>query len=157
MSPLTTNSYVFALSSIQKCLGFNPIKIKNSQAEILLKDFKNQKLPSKSLRKPVTLKILSKLKSKIEKNFDNAFIKKAIWSVFTLAFFGCLRMGEIVCEKDNSFHSESAFCWGDVKTQKTMIKTFSFTFLNSLTKTSALLELFFHTRKFSIQNAGQKE
>jgi hypothetical protein len=27
MSPLTTNSYVFALSSIQKCLGFDPIKI----------------------------------------------------------------------------------------------------------------------------------
>jgi hypothetical protein len=122
MSPLTTNSYVFALSSIQKCLGFNPIKIKNSQAEILLKGFKNQKPPSKKLRKPVTLKILSNLKSKIEKNFDNIFIKKAIWSAFTLAFFGCLRMGEIVCEKENSFHSESAFCWGDVKIHKDHLK-----------------------------------
>jgi hypothetical protein len=122
MSPLTTNSYVFALSSIQKCLGFNPIKIKNSQAEILLKGFKNQKPPSKKLRKPVTLKILSNLKSKIEKNFDNVYLKKAIWSAFTLAFFGCLRMGEIVCKKENSFHSESAFCWGDVKIHKNYLK-----------------------------------
>jgi hypothetical protein len=118
MSPLTTNSYVFALSSIQKCLGYDPIKIKNSQAEILLKGFKNQKSPSKKLRKPVTLKILAKLKIKIKKKFDDILLKKAIWSTFTLAFFGCLRMGEIVCKKENSFHSDSAFCWGDIKIHK---------------------------------------
>jgi hypothetical protein len=99
-------------------LGYDPIKIKNSQAEILLKGFKNQKSPSKKLRKPVTLKILAKLKIKIKKKFDDILLKKAIWSTFTLAFFGCLRMGEIVCKKENSFHSDSAFCWGDIKIHK---------------------------------------
>jgi hypothetical protein len=39
-----------------------------------------------------------------------------------MAFFGCLRMGEIVCENENTYHKDFAFCWEDVEIHKTYLQ-----------------------------------
>jgi hypothetical protein len=122
MSPLTINSYVFSLSSLQKNLGFGAFKIKNSQAEILLKGAKNSRKLLARNRKPITLKILESIKEKLKIKIKNKLLKKVIWSAFTMAFFGCLRMGEIVCENENTYHKDSAFCWEDIKIHESYLQ-----------------------------------
>jgi integrase len=117
-SPTTINSYIFALSSLQKTMGFNPINVKNTQASALLKGISNSCKKKKLFREPVTLKSLSKIKKKIETEISGFLTKKAIWSAFTLAFFGCCRMGELVCEKESIFHPKNALCWEDINLEK---------------------------------------
>jgi hypothetical protein len=57
-------------------MGYDPIKIKNCEASTLLKGISNSCKKKKLFREPVTLKILSKIKEKIETEINGILSKK---------------------------------------------------------------------------------
>jgi len=107
LSPSTIKSYIFSLSSIQKEKGLQPIRLKNTLGKILLKGYYNCYPVKKKERGAITLKLLSSLKGK---NFSANWPivkKRRMWLACSLAFFGCLRIGEVLRLK-----------WGDFKIHK---------------------------------------
>ena len=70
----------------------------------------------KETRKVMTLtlpllKILGNEIAKVDWE-DNS--KQVVWSVFTLAFFGSFRMGELLSPQENSFSPKDTLLWKDV-------------------------------------------
>jgi hypothetical protein len=123
MSPLTINSYVFSLSSLQKNLGFGAFKIKNSQADILLKGAKNSRKPLARNRKPITLKILESIKEKLKLEIKNKLLKKVIWSAFTMAFFWLLANGRNCMRKRKHIPQRFCFLLGRHKNSRIVFAT----------------------------------
>ena len=69
----------------------------------------------KKTRKVMTLALLKILGHEIsQQNWSNNS-KQVIWGSFTLAFFGCLRLGEILPQNENSFCKEDTLLWEDIK------------------------------------------
>jgi hypothetical protein len=89
--------------------------------KIILRGMENiEGIKAKPPRKvtPVNLKILSSIKRGLKKKFWKKCTKKSIWTLNVMAFWGLLRLGEVLPGKARSFDKTSVLLWEDVKFSK---------------------------------------
>ncbi len=116
----TVESYLKSLSLIHKLKGFPIDDCLNYVNTLLLKGAKNLEVYSKShSRKNVmTLPLLKILGHGIATSNWSVFMKQTFWTVACLAFFGSLRMGEIIASKVDNFDPGTILSWKDVKVRE---------------------------------------
>jgi len=68
-------------------------------------------------RNVITLPILKLIGHEIAAQNWNSLNKQIVWTACCLAFFGSLRMGEILFNCEKSFDPHASFLWGDVNWQ----------------------------------------
>ena len=66
-------------------------------------------------RKVMTLSLLKLLGHEISRTNWVENSKQVVWGAFTMAFFGCFRMGEILPQNENSYSPEDTLLWQDIK------------------------------------------
>ncbi len=62
----------------------------------------------------MSLPLLKILGHALASSSFSKYDKQAAWAVFCLAFYGSLRMGEILCHRELGFHPADSFLWADV-------------------------------------------
>ena len=75
---------------------------------------------SKTARKVMTLDLLKLLHHEISKTNWLQDSKQVVWGAFTMAFFGCFRMGELLPQNENSFNKENTSPLERFKIQRTI-------------------------------------
>ena len=70
---------------------------------------------AKATRKVMSLPLLKLLGHEIAKCDWNKNSKQIVWTAFTMAFFGCFRMGELLAKSEKSYCPEDTLLWKDVK------------------------------------------
>ena len=113
----TVETYLSSLKTIHSLnnldsSGFNNFVLKN-----ILRGKENMELYSdvvKETRKVMTLPLLKILGNEIAKVDWEDHSNQVVWSVFTLAFFGSFRMGELLSPQENSFSPKDTLLWKDV-------------------------------------------
>jgi hypothetical protein len=73
------------------------------------------KAPAKATRKVMSLPLLKLLGHEIASVGWQEDSRRVVWSAACLAFFGALRMGEILSPREGSFCPEETLLWRDVK------------------------------------------
>jgi hypothetical protein len=120
LKPATVKGYLSALKKLKFLLGF---KHKRSSAleKILLRGMENIRLSSPEMQKqvtPVDLPTLADIKKGMNYAKISAASESAIWALSLTAFWGLLRLGEILPQKGNQFDKTSVLLWQDVKLTK---------------------------------------
>ncbi len=62
----------------------------------------------------MSLPLLKILGHSLASSSLSKYDKQAAWAVSCLAFYGSLRLGEILCHRELGFHSADSFLWADV-------------------------------------------
>jgi len=91
---------------------------KNQLVKMLIRGAENVQIYSNNNarnRNVITLPLLKLLGHKIAIQSWPDLNKQLIWTACCLAFFGSLRMGEIIFENEKKFDPRSSFLWEDVK------------------------------------------
>jgi hypothetical protein len=112
--------YLSALKKLKFLLGFEHKK-SAALEKILLRGMENIRLSSSEMQKqvtPVDLPILAGIKKGMDCAKISSASKKAIWTLSLTAFWGLLRLGEILPQKSNQFDKTSVLLWQDVKLTK---------------------------------------
>ncbi len=94
-----------ALKKLKFLLGFEHRK-SAALEKILLRGMENIRLSSSEMQKqvtPVDLPILAGIKKGMDCAKISSASKKAIWTLSLTAFWGLLRLGEILPQKSNQF------------------------------------------------------
>lgn len=73
------------------------------------------------VRNVITLPVLRIIGHKLAKQNWDKFSKQLIWTACCLAFFGSLRMGEILFENESSYDPNASLLWGDVSIRETSL------------------------------------
>jgi hypothetical protein len=120
LKPATVKGYLSALKKLKFLLGF---KHKKSSAleKILLRGMENIQLSSPEMQKqvtPVDLPTLANIKKGMNCAKISAASESAIWALSLTAFWGLLRLGEILPQKGNQFDKTSVLLWQDVSLTK---------------------------------------
>jgi hypothetical protein len=119
MSPSTINSYVCAVSNWHKVQGLD-----DPCADFLVrKALKGAARAgvSPDTRQPITPDLLLKLLTVLPIVCMSLYEAKMFTSVFTLAFFGLFRIGELVCQ-NKTFADKNALQFQDVLFQNELMK-----------------------------------
>jgi hypothetical protein len=72
-------------------------------------------IPSSNTRRVVTFPLLTNLGSRIAATDWDPLTKQVFWAASTCAFFGTLRMGEILASSESAHSPASDLTWADVK------------------------------------------
>ena len=123
LKPDTVKGYLSALKKLKFLLGF---KHKKSAAleKILLRGMENVRLSSPVMQKqvtPVDLPILADIKKGMSCAKISPASECAIWALSLTAFWGLLRLGEILPQKDNRFDKTSVLLWRDLQLSETKV------------------------------------
>jgi len=82
--------------------------LKNSQSKLTGK--------RKKICKPVTVPMLKTFRHTLMQGGGHKDVtRKSVWAVAIVAFWGCFRLGELLCEKRWSFDKYSNLLWGDIQ------------------------------------------
>ena len=120
----TIKSYLSSLKFVHKlnnlpcenCSGFIP--------DTILKGIENLEFYSsisKESRKAMSLPLLKLLGHEIARADWTTVNKAVVWSACTIAFFGSLRMGEILAKSPDSFNPGENLLWSDLSFKKDSI------------------------------------
>ena len=121
----TIQSYIMAISHVQKAKGFDSIGFNKTFAKILLNGVENlQDVKRKKFKpkKAVTFKKLWEIKKKLNKKKWSKRNKMIIWTCMITGFFGSFRMGELLAEKSKTFDVQSNLTWNDITFKKGSVK-----------------------------------
>jgi hypothetical protein len=120
LKPTTIKGYLSALKKLKFLLGFSH-KRKSGLEKILLRGMENAKLacpkPQKQVT-PVDLKTLENVKKGMSCAKISAGSEKAVWALSLTAFWGLIRLGEILPRKGDQFDKTSVLLWRDVSLTK---------------------------------------
>jgi hypothetical protein len=110
----TVQSYLASLKFYHNLRNCNNNACESFMVKTMIKGAKNLELYSsitKNCRKAMSLKILS---HQIAKENFTAIDKQVIWTLFTVAFFGSFRFGELLPNSRKMFNSKETLLWSDV-------------------------------------------
>lgn len=115
-SALTIKSYFSAISFFNNFLGFDSIP-KSRAISLSLRGFANTKLLRKKKEvSPISFRILKTLRKKLKKSVSSKLKFHTYWAACSLAFFGSLRLSEILTTSENKYDITSDLCWSDILT-----------------------------------------
>ncbi len=120
LKPDTVKGYLSALKKLKFLLGFGHKK-SGALEKILLRGMENIRLSSPDLQKqvtPVDLQTLADIKRGMYCAKISSVSECAIWTLSLTAFWGLLRLGEILPRKNNQFDRTSVLLWQDLKLTK---------------------------------------
>jgi hypothetical protein len=117
----TIKGYLSALRKIKFLLGFRSKKGERTIEKIILRgmeniECRNEKQPKKII--PMDLKIMSRIKNGLRKTNLRNCTKKSVWTLNVVAFWGLLRLGEVLPGKADSFDKTSVLLWKDIEFSK---------------------------------------
>jgi len=72
-------------------------------------------IPSRNTRRVVTFPLLTNIGTRIAKSDWDPLTKQVFWAASTTAFFGSLRLGEILASSETNHSALSDLTWADVK------------------------------------------
>jgi len=116
-SPSTTKAYIASFKFLLKLGNWKTDCCENFLAKSMIRGAENIKCPSENTkhRLAMNLPLLKLLGHQIKiQNWSNRN-KQTYWTACCLAFFGSLRMGEILAPVHNNFDPISTLTWGDIK------------------------------------------
>jgi len=119
-SPNTTRAYISTFKFIHKLNNWNTDVCENFLAKSLIRGAENINSPitKQRHRLAMTLPLLKLLGHHISKQNWSNKNKQVIWTASCTAFFGTLRMGEILVLDSNNFDPRFTLTWQDVKSYK---------------------------------------
>ena len=114
----TIKSYLSGLKCIHNLRGFT--------CQYITDDFVTNRLikgcekialniPSKNTRRVVTFPLLTNIGTRIARTDWDPLKKQVIWAAATTAFFGSLRLGEILASSETNYSPKLDLTWDDVK------------------------------------------
>jgi len=121
LKPSSARSYLSAVYNLQKLKGFNsPKETEDSVLSAILKgatnlDLEKPVVPGTNCRRVVTLPILRHLGHRLAGSGWDQVATQSIWSAGLLAFFGTMRMGEILAPAEDWADPTSSLSWADIK------------------------------------------
>ena len=118
----TVDSYLASLKFIHSLKNLPTSSFNNQLIKTVLRGKENLEIYSgeaKATRKVMTLSLLKITGHEISKTNWTENSKQTVWAAFTLAFFGCFRMGEILPQNENSFSPEDTLLWRDLNFKST--------------------------------------
>jgi len=114
----TVKEYVSAINKMKFLLGFDSKNNEKDLEKILLRGMENIQSKTQKPKKkvtPVTLQILENIKKGLDSGICSSCSKKSIWALSLAAFWGLLRLGEILPPHAESFDKTTTLLWGDVE------------------------------------------
>ena len=69
---------------------------------------------TKTARKVENPDLLKLLGHKISKTNWSQDSKQVVWGAFTMAFFGCFRMEELLHQNENAFSKDDTLLWKEI-------------------------------------------
>jgi len=118
IQPTSTKTYISALVMLHKIKGFQDYDIKDNMVDMLLKGADHLALanppPTQNSRRVVTLPLLRHFGNKLAKSGWSHTTTQSLWTAGLLAFFGTIRMGEILSPREDSFDKTTTLTWGDI-------------------------------------------
>ncbi len=113
----TVSAYLSSLKFLHVANGVDPSAFFSPKIGLLLKGLANLEIYSGVApfqRSAMNLSVLKLLGHALAQSGLPSLDKKALWACFCLAFYGSLRMGEILCSRSGSFDSVDSFLWSDI-------------------------------------------
>jgi hypothetical protein len=113
----TVKAYLASLAFYHKLRNWNSDVFSSFLASAMLKGAKNMELYTdiaKQTRKAMSYPLLKILSHQISNSDWSEFDKQVYWTLFTTAFFGSFRLGELVPLSVNKFNRKDDLLWSDV-------------------------------------------
>jgi integrase len=113
----TVQSYLASLKFFHNLRNCKNNACENFMAKTMIKGAKNLDLYSsisKNCRKAMSFPLLKILSHQIAKENFTAIDKQVIWTLFTVAFFGSFRFGELLPNSRKIFNSKETLLWSDI-------------------------------------------
>jgi len=116
----TVSKYLSSLSLFHSIRGLDQDCCFNKINKLMLKGAENLESlqPVKNKRNIMTLPLLKILGHEIANCNWTAYKKQLVWTISCLAFFGSFRIGELLCNIEDSFDPSSDLTWDRVKFQE---------------------------------------
>jgi hypothetical protein len=114
----TIENYISSFKFFHKLREMDSKNCNNFIASSMLKGVKNLDLytqDSKRCRKVMTYPLLKILSHKVASESWSENDKQTIWTIFTVAFFGSFRKGELVPQNKKSYNEKETLLWEDIK------------------------------------------
>jgi hypothetical protein len=118
LSSATIKTYLAGLKCVHNLRGFPCDYITNDFViNRLVKGCERIALniPSRNTRRVVTFPLLTNIGTRIAKSNWDPLTKQVFWAAATTAFFGSLRLGEILASTESNHSPLSDLTWADVK------------------------------------------
>ena len=119
LKPASVRSYFLSLVCLHKLRGFTTFEINNSMVDAILRGAGNLLMsspnPPTNTRRVVTIPVLRHLGHKLSSSGWSAETIQNIWTAALLAFFGSMRMGELLSPREDEFDPTATFTWACVK------------------------------------------
>jgi len=118
LDPKTVESYVHTLKIMHDLMDLDCSGCKNQLVKMLIRGAENRQIYAGSnsrTRNVITLPLLKLIGHEIAMQNWNTLNKQIFWTACCLAFFGSLRMGEILFSSESSFDPNTSFLWGDIQ------------------------------------------
>ena len=123
--PSTVSMYYSAMKKMFQLFHDFDDSAEENIAKIILKGIKNvfNKKPAvcKKIVTPVSLTTLKKFQKLLKKSKHKKTTKTAVWAASLVAFWGCFRLGEILCKKKLVFDKYTNLLWNNVQWDKSFV------------------------------------
>jgi len=114
----SVKGYISAISLLQKLHGFDAIDTEDDILSMILKGASNLAQSSASQphnsRRAMTLPLLRIFGDKIHSSSWSKLLAQCMWTAGVLAFFGTIRMGELLAPSDFFWDPTATLTWGDI-------------------------------------------
>jgi hypothetical protein len=140
----TVKSYLSSLAFYHKLRNWESSACSNFLVCSMLKGAKNIELYTditKQTRKAMTYPLLKVLSHQIAITSWPVIDKQILWTLFTVAFFGSFRFGEIVSRAVHDFNEQEDLLWSDVTFGQDFV-TFRIKITKNKTPTGEFVDLF---------------
>jgi hypothetical protein len=120
LKPQTVLSYIASVKAAHKFRGLE-INCDDYVLKSIVRGAENMnmyELVSKGVRKVMTLPLLKVIGHQLTKLQWSTDSKQVVWSACVIAFFGSLRLGEILAQKESEFNAKETLLWNDIKFRK---------------------------------------
>ncbi len=114
----TIAAYVSSLKCLHLANGLSSTAFSSSRISYLLKGAENLEIYwgiSSSERKAMSFPLLQILGHGLASSSLHLHDRQAMWAACCIAFYGSLRLGEILSHREKSFHPVDSFLWSDVQ------------------------------------------
>ena len=113
----TVKSYMYSLATIHKLKGMSDVNFSSYIVKTTIRGGESLELYSTEVsntRKVMSIELLKLIGHEIGLSNWQAETKQMIWCASTLAFFGSLRMGEMLYSSEKSYSPDDSLLWSDI-------------------------------------------
>lgn len=118
LQPSSVRAYLSSIVMLHKIKGFVDYEISDKMVNMILKGASNLSLTYGSApanrRRVMTLPLLRHFGHKLGVSGWHELTKQCFWAAGLVAFFGTVRMGELLSPFENSLDPSTTLTWGDI-------------------------------------------